>query len=322
MIFRAQARLGMLLGSLALTCAVAFPNATRSDEFPILRPPTLGGAGHWSDYVLHGDWRIQKHANSNDYRLLDGLNRKVTVGSVHDCFLSLDEHRASGEAPPMPRHVVVVMHGLAGSRALMSGLERYLEREGGYTVLNFGYASTKGTIQEHTLALESVLRNLRGVEEISLVAHSMSNIMFRHLLFRAQYQSVPLPVSIRRMVMISPPNHGSALADSLGQRAYVQFLLGASVDQFARSQQWYRLEQQLAVPGCEFGIIAGGRGNDKGYLSAIPGDDDGIVEINSHYLPGASDFIQTGGLHQVMPLYPDTRRATLSFLKCGHFRKR
>lgn len=284
-----------------------------------MRMKTFGGPVNWTDYVLHSGWRIQRHCIDGHYRLLDDRDRRVATGSVDDCFCEMKKRCEAGELARMPRHIVIVMHGLAGSRRLMRPLSNYLRDEGGYAVLNLGYASTKGTIQELTLGLESVLRNLCGVEEVSFVCHSMSNLMVRHLLYRMHRQANPPPVAIRRMVMISPPNHGAELADSLGQRCIFQLTLGEVVNQLALEKGWPCLRSQLEVPCFEFGIIAGGKCDEDGYLKAIPGDDDGIVALHSHYLPGASDFTQIGGLHQIMPLYRDTKEATLTFLKLGHF---
>ncbi|MFN3193629.1 MAG: esterase/lipase family protein [Aureliella sp.] len=287
---------------------------------PFLRLPTLGGPIYWTDLVVHGDWRVQRNEVTGHYRLLDSVERVVLRGScIDDCYQELQTRIRCGQLAPMPKHVVIVMHGLAGSRRLMGGMARYLENEGEYTVLNVGFASTLGTIQQQTLALESVLRNLCGVECVSFVCHSQSNIMVRHLLYRMQHQRYPPPIRFNRMVMISPPNHGTNMADTVGQRAFFQWSLGEVVDQFALTKGWPCLEPQLETPWFEFGIIAGGKCDEDGYLELLPGDDDGIVPIRSHYLEGAADFTQLGGLHQIMPTFRRTQEAALRFLKQGRF---
>lgn len=45
------------------------------------------------------------------------------------------------------------------------------------TIVNFGDASTIGTVQDHAWALESVLRNLQQVQQVQFVAHSMGNLL-------------------------------------------------------------------------------------------------------------------------------------------------
>lgn len=281
--------------------------------------PTLGGPISWTDQIIHGEWRIQKHAVLGHCRLLSPKERRITAGTLEACFQALEQRRAQGQIAPMSGHVVILLHGLGGTREFIGGLGDYLHEAGGFTVINFGYASTKGTVQELAVALESVVRNLQGVHEISFVGHSMGNILVRHMLFRFQVQGNPPPVEFRRMVMISPPNHGANLADTIGQSRLVQLALGDVVDQFAPNKGWTYLERQLATPHFEFGIIAGGRGNDRGYLPRVPGDDDGLISLQTHMLDGASDFIRVGGLHQLMPRYPKTKKATLKFLQCGHF---
>lgn len=280
---------------------------------------TLGGPVAWTDYVIDGEWRIQKNECVGHYRLLDNRERRVAFGSLDDCFQELNRRRASGEIPPMPSHVVITLHGLAGTRGIMVGLDKHLEANG-FAVINFGYASTKGNIQELTVGLDSVVRNLRGVHEVSFVGHSMGNMLVRHLLFRFQTMGYPPGVACRRMVMISPPNHGADIAETIGQSRIVQAVLGSQVvDQFAPNMGWQQLERQLATPNFEFGIVAGGRGTENGFLPRVPGDDDGLISIQTHMLNGSSDFIQVGGLHQLMPSYRRTKDATLKFLQCGHF---
>ncbi len=280
---------------------------------------TMGGPIAWTDEVIHGDWRIQKCEALGHYRLLDPRERRIASGTIERCFCELQRRRHLGEIPPMPPHVVILLHGLAGSRGIMEGLGRYLEEQGGFTVINFGYASTSGTIQKQAVALESVLRNLEGVHEVSFVGHSMGNIVVRHLLYKLEVQGNPPPITFRRMVMISPPNHGAEIADTIGQLRFFKMILGEVVDQFAPDVGWPQLEKQLATPAFPFGIIAGGRGNNTGFLPRVSGDDDGLISIQTHELDGCSNFLQTGGLHQLMPRYKSVRQETLRFLQCGHF---
>ena len=225
-----------------------------------------------------------------------------------------------GEIPPLPAHVVITIHGLGATRNMMRGMGDVLREQGGFSVINFGYASMHGTVQDQAVALESVIRNLHGVQEVSFVCHSMGNLIVRHLLYRFQLQANPPPVAFRRMVMISPPNHGAEIADRLGQGPILQLAAGQIIDQFAPNQGWPELERQLATPWFEFGIIAGGKGNDRGYLPGVPGDDDGLLSLQTHMLNGASDFIQTGGIHQLMPRFKSVQDASLMFLLDGHFR--
>jgi hypothetical protein len=73
------------------------------------------------------------------------------------------------------------------------------------------------------------------------------------------------------------------------------------------------------TPNFEFGIIVGGKGDAEGYLDAIPGDDDMLLSIETSKLAGAADFVQIGGIHQMMAKYKEVREAALSFLLHGYF---
>ncbi len=306
---------------LVLLALTAWPARGSCEDGPLTRigSQTLGGPTSWTDEVIHGGWRIQRHETFGHYRLLDARERRVTFGTMEDCFAELNCRRLSGQIAPMPEHVVITIHGLAGSRGIMEGLGAHLKEHGGFSVINFGYASTSGPIQKQAVALESVLRNLDGVREVSFVGHSMGCIVVRHLLFKLELQGNPPPISFRRMVMISPPNHGAEIADTVGQARLFQIVLGDVVDQFAPTKGWPLLEQQLAIPAFEFGIIAGGRGTEGGYMPRVAGDDDGLLSLQTHMLAGAHDFVQTGGLHQIMPRYKSVREETCKFLQTGHF---
>jgi len=50
----------------------------------------------------------------------------------------------------------------------------------------------------------------------------------------------------------------------------------------------------------KFGIIAGGKKNDKGYNPLIDADNDGEVRVDETYLKGAKDFIILEHAHTPM----------------------
>jgi pimeloyl-ACP methyl ester carboxylesterase len=315
------------LPGLLLALVLAFQAGEARGQFRLLnqdRPAlglkTLGGRIHWTDHLVWSGWRIQQYEQDGNCRLLDPNDRRIAVGSFDYCVSELCKRRRSGEIADSKKHVVVLLHGLAGTRNYMEPMAQFL-REHGYDVVSIGYASTKATIQDLSRSLENVVRNLQGIEQVSIVAHSMGCILVRNMLYRIQHCRDPSPINVNfcRMVMISPPNQGAYLADTIGQLKLVQAVFGPSVEQFSPSKGWPALEAELTVPWFEFGIIAGGTGTQRGYLGCIPGDDDGLLAIDSHYLEGAADFIQVGGLHQLMPRYQAVQDSTLHFLQYGHF---
>ncbi|MCC7338949.1 MAG: hypothetical protein IT422_27965 [Pirellulaceae bacterium] len=282
--------------------------------------PQVSSDGVWTDVIIDGEWRIQRHAILGYVRLLDPQERRLAFGDMSQCYGELQRWRACGEIPRMESHVVICLHGWRGSRASMQPLNHYLTEQGGLCVINFGYASVHGTVQKQAYELESVVRNLRGVRHVSFVAHSLGNIVVRNLLYKLQVQGNPPPLAFERMVMMSPPNHGAQLADRVMDRRLLRLTLGVAVEQLAPQDGWPALEKQLAVPNFEFGILVGGRGGDMGYLPRIPGDDDGLLSIETQRLEGAADFKQIKGLHQFIPQYPAVQAATLAFLVDGKFK--
>ena len=283
--------------------------------------PTLGGRFVWSDEVVDHGWRIQKHAVIGHYRLIDDHDRRQAFGSFDTCLAKLNEEKKAQNFPPNPKDVVIVLHGLGAGRQFMEGLAEYLEENGNLATINVGYPSTMEDVDAYAASLDSVIRHLDGVERVSFVAHSMGNIVIRRYLNNMSRLDPAMrpPVEFKRMVMISPPNHGAELADAWADNKLVAAVAGKPLDQLAPSKGWGELEKQLSTPNFEFGIIVGGRGDAEGYLDAIPGDDDSLLSIETSKLAGAADYIQTLGIHQLMPQYKEVRAAALNFLLHGYF---
>lgn len=286
---------------------------------------TLGGRFTWSDEVVYQDYRIQRSAVVGHYRLLDPEDRRVSFGTLENCLAALEDVKVIKQLPPLPKEVVIVLHGLGASRQWMNELADYLEKEGNLKVVNVGYPSTMGNISEHAQTLVSVIRHLEGVETVNFVAHSMGNIVIRHALtdLAALPASEQPQIAYRRFVMIAPPNHGAVVADKVDEHRMLARMAdtfgGEVVDQLAPGRGWKTLEQYLTTPDFEFGIIAGGSGDDEGYLPHIPGDDDMLLSVATTKLAGASDFIQVKGIHQTLPKNDQVQQYALRYLLTGAF---
>lgn len=309
------------LASTLLGVAAAELKAQGGGPLSRLRNQTFGGGFSFSDEVNFRDWRIQRNAIIGHYRLVDPAGRRIMFGTFDECLKKLDDIKREKQLAPLPEDVVVVLHGLGAPHSYMNGICDYIEEKGGLMTVNVGYPSTMAEIDQHAATLDSVIRHLDGAKRISFVAHSMGNIVVRRYLYDMSRLTPEMRpnVEFKRMVMISPPNHGAVLADRLGDRQIVKMLGGKPVEELAPNKGWPELEKRLATPDFEFGIIAGGRGDDSGYLPSIPGDDDMLLSIDTMKLAGASDFIQTKGVHQFMPDYKEVRIAALQFLQHGYF---
>jgi hypothetical protein len=287
-------------------------SASSAPRFNLVTP-TLGGLQLWTDELFFHGWHIQRHSFTGHCRLLDERNCRHAWGSFEACQRRLDEIRRQRGLPAMQGKVVIVLHGLIRTFGSMRKLCRYLHEHGGYTAINMSYPSTRADAAHHARALKSVIDHLKGVERIDLVSHSLGSIVIRHYFG----DSVPCDPRIGRIVMYAPPNQGAELAEKLGRIRAFQLLFGPAGMQLAR--QWPKLQEHLAIPPCEFGIIAGGRGDERGWNPLLSGDDDGVVSVASTRLAGAADFLVLPVSHTLLMRNRQVLEYTLRFLEHGWF---
>lgn len=293
----------------------ASQEASGRDLVPL---PTLGGAQLWADELFFHRWRIQRKAHSDQCRLLDEHNLRHASGTFAQCRAVLEQIKRQRKLPPMQGRGVLVLHGIADTRAVMNPLCRYLEEKGGYQVFNVSYPSTRQGIAEHAKSLASIVDHLEGIEEIHFVGYSLGNIVIRRFFADHLKRNAGRPdPRFKRTVMLGPPNHGSELATTLGDNALFELLLGKTGQQLGPLWAWEA--GSLATPPGEFGIIAGGCSDDRGFNPLLPGDDDGIVTVASTRLAGASDFVLVPALHALLPGEPLVHQYTLRFLQHGYF---
>jgi pimeloyl-ACP methyl ester carboxylesterase len=260
------------------------------------------------------------------YRLLDPQNRRYAWGSFEDCRAELEKIKQRRQLPPMRGKVVIVLHGLVCTWHSMSRLCEHLEENGKYLVLNVSYPSTRGNIGQFAKSLDRIVRNLDGeIEEINFVGHSMGNLVIRCYLAdqaakagqaAAEPGKRPHP-PVKRIVMLAPPNNGSQRAETWSHDHLFQLVLGPSGQELGPA--WPQLEQKLATPACEFGVIAGGRGDDRGWSHALGGDDDGTISVATTRLPGARDFVVVPVKHTFFATHRKVLEYTLRFLQSGYF---
>jgi len=318
-----------LLGGVLAAAFAGAGNPARAEEgdgapgwmsrLPVVSNHTGGGNCLWSDELLYQDWRIQRNVYTGHCRLLDGDDYRHTWGDFIWCRDKLEEIKRERGLKPMKGKVVIVLHGLAGTRDGMQGICDFLRDQSDYTVLNMGYCSTRASISEHAVSLANVLARLEGIDEVSFVAHSMGNLVIRHYLAdqtdpASDRQPDP---RIRRIVMLAPPNQGSGVAGEWGDWKLVEWTLGPSCRELG--QCWADLSGKLAVPRCEFGIIAGGCQDDDGWCGQLTGDDDSIVAVAETRLPGAADFRVVPSMHAWVGEDDQTREYILRFLRRGYF---
>ena len=221
--------------------------------------------------------------------------------------------------PPMRGKVVVALHGLLRSRQSMQGMCDYLREQGDFEIVNFSYATTREELDKHARSFARVMQNIGPeVTEINLVAHSLGNLVIRHYLGDQTDNGEgkrPDP-RIKRIVMLAPPNNGAEFARKFADNKIFQTIWGRTGLELAN--EWETLEQRLAVPACEFAIIAGGKGDPSGSNPLLTGDDDFVVSVEETMLPGASDFRMLPVLHSSIMNDPEVRECALRFYRHGY----
>lgn len=314
--------LSIMVFALCLASTVAADQTTlprTTEAKPDMWNWTMGGKQFWTDTLIHGDWRLQRHAVSEHYRLLDPANVRRTSGSAEKCLEVWNQLKAQLEIPPLKQKAVLLLHGLGRTRASMKGMATYLARPGDYSVLSFTYASTRCSLEEDARCLDQVVAHLSGVEELHFVAHSMGNLVVRywlgdHAAVARNRDSTP---AIGRFVMLAPPNQGAALAQRFQANPMFRLIFGTGGRQFTGS--WESIRQRLVTPSCQFGIIAGGRSDGKGTNPLLSGDDDLVVTVDETRLVGARDFILVPALHTFIMDDEAVQQYTLQFLRHGYF---
>lgn len=284
-----------------------------------LRLPTAGGVQFWGDESCFWDWRIQRHALTGHCRLIDGANIRHAWGAFEDCERELARIRKRDALPAMSGRAIVVLHGLGGFTAVMAPLAHRLREESNCHVLNISYPSTQADLASHARGLASVLSHLEGVERIDLVAHSMGSVVVRYYLGEAERSGEGPDPRLGRIVMLAPLNRRSERATWWGKSRLVSSVLGKSFEQLG--VDWPEISDKLGVPPCEFGIVAGGLQNGRGYCLTLEGDDDGVVPVEETRLAGASDFAIVPARHEALLIDREAHDCVARFLETGKFAK-
>ena len=276
---------------------------------------TLGGRQFWGDVAFEAGWRIQQHVVLGHYRLLDPQDVRWMWGSRAACEEELRRRvpRSSNKSTH-GRTAVFLVHGITRSSKSFARMQRELTAAG-YLVVPFDYPSTRVTITQSGDYLRQVVESLRDVDQIDFVTHSLGGLVVRAYLQLTADRPDP---RCYRMVMLGVPNQGARLANVLRGQPLFRWVYGPAGQQLVDGVSCPAAN--LPVPKFEFAIVAGARGDPRGFNPLIPGDDDGVVSVDATRLPGAADFMTVHCLHTLMNSNDEVVAATLRFLATGVLR--
>ena len=209
---------------------------------------------------------------------------------------------------------VILLHGLGDVKLSMLKLEIALKEEG-YTTKNIGYSSNGETIE--SLAekeLSEIVERYKkiGFDKIHFVTHSMGG-----LIVRCYLQDHELPEG-SRIVMLSPPNKGSEVADHFKESKFYNLIVG-DVGQELATDSNILSELKQIIP--EIGIIAGDKSTNSYFSKIIPGEDDGRVAVDNTKLTEMKDFMIVHSTHLTIKYNDEVIRQTVFFLQNGKFYK-
>ncbi len=219
--------------------------------------------------------------------------------------------------PPLPRlaphfirkgdELVVFLHGLWRSHGAMKPLARHLSQHQ-FSTLNLPYASFLESFDQITESLISELEPIvSDFQKVHFVTHSMGGIVLRHLL--AAWR----PETLGQIVMIAPPNRGSAIVDWASESPLTRFILGPAGSQlhpsYCQSMTPF-FNDSVGVPLC---IIMGNRPTIPFVQWLLNDVNDGIVTVEEGKLRWAQEFHIVNADHTFMMAHPEVKRLTLAF---------
>ena len=208
---------------------------------------------------------------------------------------------------------VILLHGMWRNEAAMRPVERFLNAQG-YNVLNIAYPSTDypiETLVENYLkpAVDGLKRTSN--QKLHFVTHSMGGILVRY------YLKHNMPEGIGRVVMLAPPNQGTELATLFADSEWIDVKRGPAAEQLSTGKKsWVN---QLGPVNFELGVIAGNYNSNWLTDWILPGEDDGVVSVESTRVENMKDFMTIPVKHYRIRANATALNQTAHFLKFGRF---
>ena len=197
---------------------------------------------------------------------------------------------------------LVLLHGIYGKSSDMESIAQNFKDN--YRIINIQYPTTKETAEEISdLYIEPNIENIKEqifsenfhkkienqyyeIDEnsnkinknfnqnvkINFVAHSMGTGILRYYLKENSLEN------LGKVVFISPPSHGSHLAD-VPFVDKLPSMLGKVVPQFSTKKDSF--VNQLGEPDYNYMILIGNKTNNLLYSMIIRGKDDGMVPLKT-----------------------------------------
>ena len=262
--------------------------------------PTFGGLQVWTDFSYRQGFRIQHNTVTDNWRLLDGNDRRWMWGTRAQCEAFLNKVAKRSQSKLAPQRCIVLVHGLMRTKHSMTPLTKVLRKKCDCEIVCFSYASTRGKIGAHAAALREFLESLPETWTLSFVGHSMGNIVIRHFIADLQddQKHSELLSRCQRMVMLGPPNQGAAIARQLSSLGMFEWIAGKGAMELG--PDWDEFSESLATPPFPFSIIAGQVENKAIQNPLLDNASDFVVEVDEARLEGSESFVVVPALHSFL----------------------
>ncbi|MGZ5579074.1 MAG: esterase/lipase family protein [Methylobacter sp.] len=208
---------------------------------------------------------------------------------------------------------IILLHGLARTSRSMNKAAKMLAAYG-YHVVNVDYPSRSseiGVLAEKYIAQALRQCEIKGVNKIHFLTHSMGGILLRQFLVS---QSID---KLGRVVMLAPPNQGSEIVDKLGSWLLFYILNGPAGLQLGTADD--SVPNRLGPVSFSLGVIAGNKSVNPLLSRLIPEANDGKVSVSRAQVEGMSDFIVMPYSHPFIMRHKAVIEQALHFIQQGCF---
>jgi triacylglycerol lipase len=211
------------------------------------------------------------------------------------------------------RQPLILLHGLGRTRLSLWPVARAALRRG-YAVHNLGYPSRRAPIERLAEDVGHRILDVAGERTpVDVVTHSMGGIVLRAAV---AIGVVPAEL-LRRVVMLAPPNQGSAVADRLRDFRFYRLALGPAGQQIGTGET--SVPRRLPPPPFVLGVIAGRRSNNPFFARVLGEESDGKVTVASAHVEGLRELVVVDHAHTFIMWAPDVLTHIFAFLEHGRF---
>lgn len=208
------------------------------------------------------------------------------------------------------KEFVFLLHGLGRGRSIMEPLQERLQKAGFETQI-IGYQSLRRTpdeiLHDATRQIDSLLPKKKQI--VHFVGHSLGGLVIRAYLDSHRIQN------LGNVVLIGSPNKGTPFVDRFRDSWWLK-LAGTVATSLGTDEKSF--PRTLRPPYYPVGVIAGitTTFNNEDF---IPGEDDGIVPVESTKVDGMTDFILLQVSHSSLPRNEEVANQTIEFLRNKKF---